>query len=117
MPRILSVCREGGILRSRNAVLEHAGHSVVAAVGLSDALEGLDRESFDLIIVGHLYSTAEKNLIANKAHAAGLKVLCMHSETWPPEVMADAFIHNLELPEQLLSLVAFLTRKPAAGMP
>jgi DNA-binding NtrC family response regulator len=117
MAKLLSVCRERGVLASRNAVLEHAGYSVVTAVGVNEALAALERARFDLILVGHLYSTEEKNVIADRAHRAGTKVLCMHSETWPPEVAADAFIHQLDHPEQLLSVVASLTAERAAGTP
>jgi hypothetical protein len=100
------------VLFVRNAVLEQAGYSVVQAIGMDEAIRAMDRERFEVAIVGHLYTTEEKNIIAAKAHGAGTKVLCMHSEPLQPDVRnADAFIHNLDGPERLLTAVAALTAK------
>jgi DNA-binding NtrC family response regulator len=107
--RLLSACRRSGILASRNEILERAGYAVVAAQGLDTALQALDAGEFDLVVVGHLYTESEKNLIADKARRRGLKVLCMYSEAAPPDVpAADEFIHNLEKPTELLAHVARL---------
>lgn len=114
--RVLSMCRQPGILFVRNQVLEHAGYGVVAATAVSEALAALERERFALVIVGHLYDTAEKNLIATEARRTGAKVLCMHSESQHPDVQAaTAFIHNLEGPERLLATVASLLENAASA--
>ena len=114
--RLLSVCRESGILFTRNQVLQQAGYTVVAAVEIQDALAAMERERFDLVIIGHLYETAEKNLIATEARRAGFKVLCMHSGLNPPDVdAATAFIHNLERPERLLATIAALVERAASA--
>ena len=114
--KLLSVCRQPGVLFVRNQVLQHAGYTVVAAVSVDEALAAIDREPFDLIIVGHLYDIHEKSLIAAKARRAGLKVLCMHSEAQHPQVQAaNDFIHNLDGPERLLTAVAALVEEKAAS--
>lgn len=110
--RVLSACRQSDVLFIRNEILQHAGYTVAAAVSVDEALAAIDREPFDLIIVGHLYDIHEKNRIASKARRSGLKVLCMHSEAQHPDVQAaDDFIHNLEGPERLLATVAALIEK------
>jgi hypothetical protein len=81
---------------------------VITATTVQAALAVLGFGSVKLVVVGHLYSTSEKNAIANRAHNLCVKVLCMHSEPEPPEVAADAFIFNLDPPEHLLYSVASL---------
>ena len=109
-PKILSVCRdrERGILYARNAVLESAGYRVTTVLRLNEAVAALNRERFDVVIISYLYNTTEKSTVADKAHQAGAKVLCMYWESWPPQMQADAFIHSLDDPERLLSTVASL---------
>jgi DNA-binding NtrC family response regulator len=115
-PRVLSVCRKGGPLFTRNLVLEQAGYIVATAMGIDEALTALDRERFDVVIVGHLYSTVEKEQIAMKARRSGSKVLCMHAEPQPPNITAaTAFIHHLDGPERLISSVAVLTENAASA--
>lgn len=92
---------------ARNAALRSQYH-VIATVGLIQALTALNRASFDLVLVGHLYSTEEKNAIVNMAHHLGAKALCIYSEASPPEVDADAFISNMEDADHLLTTVAAL---------
>ena len=114
--RVLSICREGGALATRNEILRLGGYAVTTATDVGDALATIDRQAFDLVIIGQRFDVAEKNLIATEARRAGLKVLCMHSESQPPEVhAANAFIHNLDGPEQLLSAVAALTERAASA--
>lgn len=113
---VLSVCLSAGPLLTRNAVLRRAGYRVVAAIGLDEALEAAYSGAFDLVIVGHLFDEAEKNMIATAAGRAGAKVLCMYSESQPPEVQAaTVFIHNLDGPERLVSTVADLLHKAASA--
>jgi hypothetical protein len=107
--RILSVARPGGALYLRKTVLETAGYSVVQVIGMAAALAALDAECFPLVVVGHLYTTEEKNIIASRAKSRGMKVLLMYSEAVSPAVRdADAFVGNTE-PERLVSLVRELT--------
>jgi hypothetical protein len=119
MPRsanVLSVCRNGGPFLTRNAVLKRAGYRVVAATGLDEALDAAYSGAFDLVIVGHLFNEAEKNMIATAARRAGAKVLCMYSEAQPPKVQAaNVFIHSFDGPERLVSGVAELLHKAASA--
>jgi hypothetical protein len=88
----------------------------VRAVTVHEALATIDRETFDLVIIGQRFNTTEKNLMAAEARRAGSKVLCMHSESHHPDVQAaTAFIHNLDGPERLLAAVAELVEKKAAS--
>jgi hypothetical protein len=113
---LLSVCRRTGAVLIRNQVLRQAGYTVVTADGLDDALDAACSGRFDLVVIGDLFNTDEKNLIATTARHAGSKVLCIHSETNPPDVRdATAFIHILDGPNRLLAKVAGLVRKAASA--
>jgi hypothetical protein len=68
------------------------------------------------VVIGDLFSTAEKNLIATSANHAGSSVLCIHAEISPPDVKdATAFVHTLDGPERLVATVAALIRKAASA--
>ena len=108
MAKVLSACRTGRVLLTRTAILKCAGYEVIAATTVGAALAALQLESIKVAVIGHLYTTDEKNTIAAKAHQVGAKVLCVHDEPEPPEVVADDFIFNLDRPELLLSRVAAL---------
>lgn len=113
---VLSVCLSAGSVLTRNAVLRRAGYRVVAAIGVDEALDAAYSGAFDLVIIGHLFNEAEKNLIATAACHGGAKVLCMYSESQPPDVQAAAvFIHSLDGPERLVSAVAELLHKAASA--
>lgn len=113
---VLSVCRAGGVLVTRNAILKNAGYAVAAAQGLDAALTAINRQQFDVVVIGHLYSVEEKNLIATRARSSGAKVLCMYSEpSAPPVPDATAFIHNLDHPDELLSAIASLLTDAAGA--
>lgn len=113
--RILSVCRPGGALYLRNAILEKAGFAVFPAVGMGAALAALEDDLFHLVVIGHLYTAEEKDVIAGKAKSRGMKVLCMHAEALPPRVpLADASVSSTQ-PEELVSLVHKLTAGSAAS--
>ena len=104
------------MLTTRNAVLRHAGYRVISATAVDEAVDAAYSGAFDLVIIGHLFNVAEKNLIATAARRTGSKVLCMYSETQPPDVeAATAFIHNLDGPERLICAVAELLQKAASA--
>ena len=114
--RVLSVCRAGGALFTRTEVLRSGGYHVVTASSIYEALAAIGREPFDVVIVGQRYDNAEKTLIATAARQGGSKVLCMHSENHHPDIpAANAFIHNLDGPERLLSAVASLLAEKASA--
>jgi hypothetical protein len=92
---------------ARNTILR-TRYSVFATVGLEQALTLLTRASFDLVLVGQLYSTDEKHAIVDKAHDVGAKALCIYTESSPPDVPADAFISSEDGADHLLTAVAAL---------
>ena len=88
---------------------------VIVAIGVDEAVDAAYSGAFEMVIIGHKFSEAEKNMIATAARHAGAKVLCMYSETQPPEVQAAMeFIHNLDGPERLVFAVAELLHKASA---
>jgi hypothetical protein len=61
--RILCIGKDSGLLRSRCAVLSHAGYDAQAAM-YSDAESLLRTEEFDLIILSAILSDEEKDHIS-----------------------------------------------------
>jgi len=60
MARILSVSYDETLLRTRELLLESAGHSVVSAFGHHEALESCTTGEFELVIIGHSIPKKDK---------------------------------------------------------
>jgi len=81
--RILCIGKDSGLLRSRCAVLTHAGYDAQAAM-YSDAESLLRTEEFDLIILSAILSGEEKDhisaFVGSTAPILALKKLVFASE-------------------------------------
>ena len=82
-PRILCIGKDSGLLRSRCAVLAHAGYDA-QAVMFAEAEHLLQTEAFDLIILSAILSAEEKDhisaFIGDTAPILPLKKLTFASE-------------------------------------
>ena len=68
MARIFSISYDPALLRSRELLLRHMGHSVTSADGFVEAVELCERapEDFDLIILGHSIPYEDKRTIIKR---------------------------------------------------
>jgi DNA-binding response OmpR family regulator len=82
-PRILCIGKDSGLLRSRVAILEHAGYYALDVM-VQDAGELLAQEQFDLIILSAILTDDEKNhirsLVSGTTPILALKKLVFASE-------------------------------------
>ena len=81
---------------SRRSALEEAGYTVIATTQAADALELLSFVAFDLMIVGHRFSAADKHKMAAEARERGIPVLLICGASADAEVPADVRVYALE---------------------
>ena len=60
MKRIRSVSYNEALLRTREMLLQHDGHSVVSALGFTDAVERCKDGNYGLFILGHSIPEKDK---------------------------------------------------------
>src|SRR5579872_1658603 len=75
-------------------------------LSIEQALTLRTRASFDLVLVGHLYTTNEQHAIVDKAHDVKTNVLCIYAESSSPDVPADAFVRCNDTADHLLTLTS-----------
>ena len=94
--RVLCVSFDGAASDTRCDALRRAGHAVTPALKVSDAMELLKSESFDLIIIGHRFSSEEKRGLASTAREEGTPVLLVNGMSPDKAVPADARVYPVE---------------------
>ncbi|HEU5335513.1 MAG TPA: response regulator [Terriglobales bacterium] len=113
---ILCLSFDQTVSASRRAALEQAGYTVVAATGVPDALQMLSSVSFDLLIVGHRFSSADKHNLAVQAREKSTPVLLISGAAADPDIPADIRVYALEGTAGLVATVAgFLPVTAAAA--
>ena len=60
MARILSITYDETLLKTREMILEGAGHEVTSALGYQDGLETCSHRGFQLFILGHSIPEKDK---------------------------------------------------------
>jgi DNA-binding NtrC family response regulator len=79
--KILYAESEEEVLAAQTAEMTKAGHHVTTAIGRKAVQEALQRDAFDLVILGSTVSKEDRHhlpYMVKKAHQ-GTKVLVMHS--------------------------------------
>ena len=68
MARIFSISYDPTLLRTRELLLEHMGHTVASAEGFAEAFAVCDREAggFDLMVLGHSIPHEDKRAIIRR---------------------------------------------------
>ena len=116
MPRrksILTISRDVKLQHLRTLVLEHGGYLVATALNDKDALRLVEEaNSFDLVFLCHSVPESSRvSLVARiKELKPGLPVLVLYNGYDPTNAKVDGSLHNLDTPESMLEMVAFLTR-------
>jgi hypothetical protein len=85
--RMLCIGKDSGLLRSRCAVLDHAGYHA-QAVMFAEAKNLLQTEEFDLIILSAILSTEERDHISAFIGDA-VPILALKKLTFASELLAD----------------------------
>jgi DNA-binding response OmpR family regulator len=85
--RILCIGKDSGLLRSRCAVLEHAGYHA-QAVMFAEAENLLRTEEFDLIILSAILSSEEREHISEFIGGT-VPILALKKLTFASELLAD----------------------------
>jgi hypothetical protein len=85
--RILCIGKDSGLLRSRCAVLTHAGYDAQAAM-YSDAESLLRTEEFDLIILSAILSGEEKDHISAMVNG-GAPILPLKKLIFASELLSE----------------------------
>jgi DNA-binding response OmpR family regulator len=113
MARIFSISYDETLLRTRELMLESAGHDVTCAFGFREAMD-ICAATADLVIIGHSIPKNDKLAIIDcfrGANPTGIVIaLTRAGETRLPEV--DHYVNPGD-PEELLRAVAWIIN-PAA---
>ncbi len=99
---------------SRRSALEEAGYTVIVTTRTADALEMMASVGFDLMIVGHRFSAADKHKLAAEAREKGIPVLLICGASADAEVPADVRVYALEGLAGMVAAVAKLLPKAPA---
>ena len=86
-PRILCIGKDSGLLRSRCAVLAHAGYDA-QAVMFAEAESLLQTAEFDLIILSAILTTEEREYISTGI-GGRVPILALKKLTFASELLAE----------------------------
>jgi PAS domain S-box-containing protein len=120
MARILCIDDEPAGLRLRAQILQGAGHEVVTATNMEEALTRFRAGDFDLVVSDHVLGRGTGTQLAR--HLRDIKphvpILILSGTTEIPEHIeyADAFLSKLEGPKALLQKVSELQSKSETGL-
>jgi CheY-like chemotaxis protein len=100
MFRILLAGSDSRLLATRAAVLAKTGAAVVHHTSI-EALEVLDRQTFDLVVLCHTLSQTDVAAIVDKVHRkiSGAKILMVSSELDGYRIHLDSKIDAISMPE------------------
>jgi DNA-binding response OmpR family regulator len=120
--KILCVSFDTMLSENRCAALKQAGYDVTATTSVKKALELLNRERFEALIVGHRFPAEEKYVLAVEAkEKANTPVLLVCGAAQDSEIPATSRVYALEGSAGLLSALSKLfpaeeeTRRQAAA--
>lgn len=101
--KVLCVCWDSSLQRSRVWVLESAGFAVRSAGTPQDAAALLSRHGFDLVVLGHSLSHDEK--LELRRLSSGAVVVALRRSDEPHEPGFDASVDSGAGPENLLEVI------------
>src|SRR5690348_2492951 len=115
MPRkksILTISRDAKLQHLRTLVLEHGGYRVATALDDKEALRLIgEANSFDLVFLCHSVPESSRVSLVTQIRELkpGLPILVLYNGYDPTNAKVDGAMHNLDTPESMLEMVAFLT--------
>lgn len=95
--KVLCVSFDKTVSDLRCAALKHVGYEVSSTIDVKEALDLLSREKFDLVIVGHRFSQANKDLITVEAEEKeNTPVLLVCGASADRDIPAEGRVYALE---------------------
>ncbi len=107
--KVLCVSFDKTVSDSRRDILTRGGYVVTAITSTEEALQLLERETFDLVVIGHRFPKPNKQELAALARAEWkTPVLLVCGASAETEIPADARVYALEGAEGLLAAASRL---------
>jgi DNA-binding NtrC family response regulator len=114
--KVLCISFDRVVSDGRCSTLREAGYEVTASTNIDEALDLLNHDRFDVVVVGHRFSTDEKYLPAAQAkEKSNMPVVLVCGGTPESEIPAPRRVYALEGNAGLLSALSRLF--PAEGAP
>ncbi len=115
--RILSISPDKHLLESRALLFRRAGFEVVSAINVWEALHAWQEERFDLVIIGHTMSKAEKDRVAEwaKSKQKDVPILALHNSRSVKVELADYWAYTDDGPAVLVAKVKQILDSSAAS--
>jgi len=103
--RIMVVSHDPGLADVRKTLLEASGYSVFAARNMKEVQEAC-KKSPQVVMIGYsLPPAAKRQVLAEvRENCNAVPILELH-KTEEPSIMADAFFHHAEGPDDFLAAV------------
>ena len=109
--KILCVSFDRTVSDNRCILLKEAGYDVTATTNVTEALDLLNRERFDAVIVGHRFPAEEKYVLAVEAEQkSNARVLLVCGADADSQIPATSRVYALEGHAGLLSALSALMR-------
>ncbi len=104
---LLSIGADPSVLATRSDVLKRAGYLVSTASSETSARQILGQGGFDLVVVCHSLTSADRTKILQAARSSekSPKIVAINRQS-EPEADADASVHSLDGPARLLECIA-----------
>jgi DNA-binding response OmpR family regulator len=104
---LLSIGADPSVLATRSDVLKRAGYLVSTASSESSARQILGQGGFDLVVVCHSLSSADRSKVVQAVRASekAPKIVAISRQS-EPEADADGSVHSLDGPAKLLECIA-----------
>jgi DNA-binding response OmpR family regulator len=107
--KILCVSFDRMVSDNRRILLKEAGYDVTATTNVTEALDLLNRERFDVVIVGHRFLEEEKYVLAVEAvEQSNARVLLVCGADADSQIPATSRVYALEGGAGLLSALSAL---------
>ena len=110
---ILTISRNAELQNLRTLVLREAGYEVAAAVNDAEAIRLFEApNSFGLVLLCHSVPEASRIQLVTriKTLTAKLPVLMLYNGYESTAARVDGSLHNLDSPQQMLSMIDFLMK-------
>jgi len=114
-PKVLCVSYDATVSKGRREALTQAGYDVLATTDMKEASRLLDEGQFDLLLLGHRFTTQQKrDLIALAKKRQPLPVLLVCGASADSDLAVEGRVYALQGTDGLLAELAKLLPLPAA---
>ena len=107
-PRILCVSYDATVSRYRREALTTAGYEVIPTTDVREAARLLEEDQFDLLLLGHRFTTQQKKDLILLARKQPLPVLLVCGDSVNSDLAIQGRVYALQGMEGLLTEVSKL---------